>query len=83
MFLRKFKKTILCFQVEVFFLVFFSLCFFCVDYFSFAFLTIVRATKWQRTNINKASNINVIINYNYDLWEKSRSDAILNFFGFF
>ena len=62
-----------------FFSLFFSLCFFCVHYFSFAILTIIRTTNWQRAHINKASNINKIINCNYEIMAKSRYDAILNF----
>ena len=40
---------------------FYFLCFFCVHFFSFALLTIIRTTKRQRTYINKASNINKLI----------------------
>ena len=62
MFLRKFERPISGFQSEVFSLLFFSLCSFCVHYFSFSLLFIIRpGTKWQRTRINKASNINKII----------------------
>ena len=57
--LRKFKRPMSGFQIEVF--CFFSLCFFCVHYFSFSLLTIIRAIKRQRTRINKASNISKII----------------------
>ena len=59
--LRKFKRPISGFQIEVFSLLFFSLCLFCVHYFSFTLLTIITATKRQRTRINKAPNINKII----------------------
>ena len=82
-FSRKFKKPILCFQLEVFFLFFlcvfsaFSLRFFCVHYFSSTLLVMIRTTKRQRTN--KASNINKIIYCNYNIMTKSRSDATLNF----
>ena len=54
-----------------FFSLFFFLCFFGVHYFSFALLTIIRTTKWQRTHINKASNINKIINYDHEIMTKS------------
>ena len=60
MFLRKFKRAILGFEIEVFPFGLFSLCFFCIHYFSFALLTIIRATQRQRIRINKASNINKI-----------------------
>ena len=43
------------------FLSFSSLYFFKVYYFSFAFLIINSTTKWQRTHINKTSNINKLI----------------------
>ena len=78
MFLRKFKKPILPFQITGFILVFFCLCFSCVHYFSFALLTIIRTTKRQRTRINKVSKINKIICYSYDIMTKTRYDAILN-----
>ena len=64
LFLRKFKKPILCFQIEVFSFCFF-LCFFCVQNFSFALLAIITTTKRQGTHITKVSNINKIIYYNY------------------
>ena len=75
--LRKSKKAISCFQIEFFFLVFFSLCFFCINCFSFTLLTIIGTAKWQRTCINKVSNINKITNY--DITAKSRYDSMLNF----
>ena len=77
-FLWKFKKPISCFKLKFFSLVF-SLCFFCLHYFSFALLTITRTTTWQRTHINKGSNINKIINYSYEILAKSRYDAISSF----
>ena len=58
-----------CFQIKILFIVF-SLCYFCVYRLSFALLTIIRTTKWQGKYINKASNINKIINYNYDIMAK-------------
>ena len=61
MFLRKFKRPISCFQTEVFSFPFFSLCFFCVHYFSFALSTIIRTKKLQKANINKGPNINKAI----------------------
>ena len=72
-FRRKFNKAMSCFQIEVFFLVFFlcvssvlsvfCLCLLCFFYyFSFAQLTIMGTTKRQRTHIYKASsNINKVI----------------------
>ena len=63
-FIRKFKKAISCFQIDFFF---YFLCFFCVHFFSFALLTIIRTTKQQRTYINKASNINKVITMT--LWQ--------------
>ena len=77
LFLNKFKKPILCFQAEFFFLVFFSVCFLCVHFFTFTLLFIIRATKEQSTHINKASNINKIIYYNYGIISESRHEAIL------
>ena len=50
---KKIQETNIGFSNWSFFVVFFSLCFFCVHYFSFALLTIIRATKRQRTRINK------------------------------
>ena len=38
--------------------------------FSFVLLTIIRTAKWQRKHINKASNINKIINHNYEIMPK-------------
>ena len=61
MFLRKLKKKKIALSNWRFFLSFFSLCFFCVHYFSFALLTIIRTTKQQGTQISTASNINKII----------------------
>ena len=61
MFLRKFKKPISCFHNEVFSFLSFSPCFLSAYYFSFALLTIIRATKWQSKHINKTSNINKVI----------------------
>ena len=71
MFLRKIKKPISMF--EVFSLVFFYL-FFCVHFFSFVILTIIRTRKRQRTHFNNASNVNKIITM-----AKSRYNDILNF----
>ena len=51
MVLKKFKKPISRFPIEIssfFFFFFFS--FFCVHYFSFVLVTIIRTTKGQRTN---------------------------------
>ena len=50
-----------------------------VHYFSFTLSTIIITTKWQITNINKALNINKIVNYNYDIMAKSRYGVRLNF----
>ena len=79
MVLRKFKEPILCFQIEVFFLILLSLRFFCVHCFPFALLIIIRTTKRLRTHINKASNISKIIYDNCGIMVKSRYDTILNF----
>ena len=76
---KEIQETNIVFSNLSFFFFFFSLLFFCVYYFSFALLTTVRTTKWQRAHINKASNINKIMNYNYVIMAKSRYDAILNF----
>ena len=79
MFQRKFEKPISIVQIKVFCIVVF-LCFFCAHYCSFALLAIIKTAKWQRTHINKASNINKMINYNYEIMaKKSRYNAILNF----
>ena len=51
---------------------FFSMCFFCAHYFSFALFAIIRTTKWLRTHINKVSNIKKIINYNYEVMAKNQ-----------
>ena len=59
MFLRKIKKPISMFQV--FSLAFFFFLFFCVHFFSFVILTIIRTRKRQRTHFNNASNVNKII----------------------
>ena len=77
MFLRKLKKLMLCFHIEIFSLVFFSVFPLC-HYFLFALLTIIRITKGQRTHNNEAPNINKIIYYNYEVMAKSRCEAILN-----
>ena len=50
---------------------FFSMCFFCAHYFSFALFAIIRTTKWLKTHINKVSNIK-IINYNYEIMAKNQ-----------
>ena len=71
---RKFKKAISCFQIEIFF---YFLCFFCVHFFSFALLTIIRTTKRQRTHINKASNINKVITMR--LWQNQDMTTYLIF----
>ena len=69
---KKIQETNIVFSNWSFFLSFFSLCFFCVHYFSFALLTIIRTTKWQRTHITEASNINKIINCNYEIMAKMK-----------
>ena len=76
MFLRKFKKPISCFQIKVFFIVFFL----CLS----SVFIIFHSHFWpsseqQRTHINKTSGVNKIIDYNYQIMAKSRYDAILNF----
>ena len=78
MFLQKFRKPISCFQIKDFFIVCCSV-FLLWSLFLFARLTIIRTTKWQRTHINKGSNINEVINYNYEIMAKSRYDGISNF----
>ena len=50
---KKIQETNIGFSNWSFFFCFFSPCFFCVHYFSFGLLTIIRATKRQRTRINK------------------------------
>ena len=61
MVLRKSKKPMSCFQVEmlIFFALFF-ICFFCAFYFSFTLLIIIRTTKWQSAYINEASKVKKI-----------------------
>ena len=66
-------KTSIVFSNWIFFVSFFSLCFFCVHYFSFVLLTIFRTTKWQKKHINKESIINKVTTMSW------RSDTILNF----
>ena len=78
MFLRKFKKPMSCFQIKVFFIVFF-LYFFCVHYFLFALLIFIRTTKWQKAHINIASNIYKVIHHNYKTMAKIKRWVILNF----
>ena len=56
---------------------FYFLCFFCVHFFSFALLTIIRITKRQRTHINKASNINKVITMR--LWQNQDMTTYLIF----
>ena len=78
MFLRKFKKPISCFQIKVFFIVFFSVFLLCS-------LLFIRNFDYHQNNkvedgsYHKASNINKIITYNYEIMAKLRYDAILNF----
>ena len=94
MFLRIFKKLILPFQISIFSLLFSlcffcvslfdSLCFLSSSHVSSVSITFYShiydylITKRERTYINKASNINNIINYNYDIMAKSRYEAIFN-----
>ena len=59
MFIRKFKKPISCFQIEVYSLLFFSV-FLPSSLVSFALLIIIRRKKKQRTHVNKAANISKI-----------------------
>ena len=58
MFLRKLKKKKCVIKLKFFYFFFFSLFVFCLHYFSFALLTIIRTTKQQGTQISTASNIN-------------------------
>ena len=58
MFLRKLKKKKCVIKLKFFYFFFFSLSVFCLHYFSFALLTIIRTTKQQGTQISTASNIN-------------------------
>ena len=69
-----------------FFHCFFSVFFFCVLYFSFALLTNIRTTRWQKTHIDMASIINKIIIYNYEIMVKIKiwrhiefSEKLFNF----
>ena len=64
---EKSQETNIIFSNWSFFLAFFSLCFFCIPYFSFTLLTITRVTKRQRKRINKASNINKVISFKLKL----------------
>ena len=59
--LRKFKKPILCFEIEISsFCSLFFLCFFHVHYFLFTLLTIIGATKQKSAHINNVPDINKI-----------------------
>ena len=76
--LRKFKKPILCSEIEIsnFFSLFF-LCFFHVHYFLFTLLTIIGATKQKSAHINNVPDINKIITIT--LWQKQDMTTYSNF----
>ena len=76
--LRKFKKPILCFEIEISsFCSLFFLCFFHVHYFLFTLLTIIGATKQKSAHINNVPDINKIITIT--LWQKQDMTTYSNF----